>query len=246
MRVEGWERQEPAEQVPPDSPAVDDGRGSVFRSEEFCLDEVDEPVLPLRFGPAGADNQELKRTAVDEGEEGVDGVAAVDPGAEPPAFQEQIDQAFLGPVAPLMVLAQKVSGGRFGGRRVAHDLLEGGGARSDPAGTLDDEPQLPPWIWFTARLRDPVSVEDGPGCVIAGDRDVQGGGQDGLLGAEGLVDGGGSNARRVSDGLHRRGGVALIHEEPDTGLDDPQAGVTRPGLPAAPRLCRSLDRLTHA
>src|SRR5207245_6207769 len=104
---------------PPDSPAVDDGRGSVFRSEEFCLDEVDEPVLPLRFGPAGADDQELKRAAVDEGEEGVDGVAAVDPGAEPPAFQEQIDQAFLGPVAPLMVLAQKVSGGRFGGRRVA-------------------------------------------------------------------------------------------------------------------------------
>src|SRR5438132_13553320 len=63
MRVDGWERQEPAEQIPPDSPAVDDGRGSVFRSEEFCLDEVDEPVLPLRFGPAGADDQELERAA---------------------------------------------------------------------------------------------------------------------------------------------------------------------------------------
>ena len=67
-----------------------------------------------------------------------------------------------------------------------------------------------------------------------------------MLGAEGLVDGGGSNACLVSDGLHRRSGVALIHEEPDTGLDDTQAGVTRPGLPAAPRLWRYLDRLTHA
>jgi len=132
----------------------------------------------------------------------VHGAASVDPGAEPTVVDQKVDQALLGAVTPIVVLADQLASRHLGSRRVPQDLLEWGSARRDLGCAFDDEPQLATSVLLATRILDPVLLEYGEWRVVARDRNVQRGSQHRVLGTKRLVDGRRSNKSRLGDALH--------------------------------------------
>lgn len=150
-------------------------------------------------------------------------------------FDQEVDKAFLGAMTAFVVLADEFTSRRFGCGRVTHDIFEWGGACRDVRCPFDDESQLTMRIRFALRFGDPISIENDERLAVSRHGHVQGCRQDGVLRAEGLIDGGGGDAGAVSDGLHGGGDVAPIQEEPNRRFDDSLAGLVGRQLPAPTR-----------